>query len=119
MKNTKSKSAKGATLTLTGAGKEGVVVNFDTIKAAALVIRAINHPIRKKMLEVINLNEGITVTEIYIKLKIEQSVASQHLAVLRKAEVVETSREGKFIHYHISGKRMANLADVVDKLASE
>jgi DNA-binding transcriptional ArsR family regulator len=119
MKNTKSKSGKGATLTLTGAGKEGVVVNFDTIKQAALVIRAVNHPIRKKMLEVISLNDGITVTEIYVKLKIEQSVASQHLAILRSAEVVNTSREGKFIHYHINGKRMATLAGVVDKLASE
>ena len=106
MKNTKSKSGKGATLTLTGTGKEGVVVNFDTIKVAASVIRAVNHPIRKRMLEVINLNDGITVTEIYVKLKIEQSV-------------VITSREGKFIHYHINGKRIGTLARVVDKLASE
>lgn len=118
MKNTKSKSGKG-TVTFTGTGKEGVVVNFDTVKEAASVIRAVNHPIRKKMLDVISNNDAITVTEIYVKLKIEQSVASQHLAILRNANIVSTTREGKFIHYHINTKRIATLATVVDKLASE
>lgn len=116
MKNSKSKAGKGS-ITLIGSGKEEVAVNFDTIKQAAMTVRAVNHPIRKKMLEVISANDGITVTEIYVKLKIEQSVASQHLAILRNAAVVSTTREGKFIHYHINGKRISVLAKVVEQLA--
>lgn len=37
-------------------------------------------------------NEAISVTEIYVKLRLEQSVASQHLAILRRAGVVQTDR---------------------------
>lgn len=116
MKNSKSKAGKGS-LTLVGSGKEEVVVNFDTIKQAALTVRAVNHPIRKKMLEVISANDGITVTEIYVKLKIEQSVASQHLAILRNSGIVNTTREGKFIHYHINARRATSFARVIEGLA--
>ena len=43
----------------------------------------------------------MTVTDIYVKLRLEQSVASQHLAILRKAGVVQTERDGKFIFYSL------------------
>jgi DNA-binding transcriptional ArsR family regulator len=119
MKNKKAKLS-GENLALTGAtGKEKVVVNFGTIKRAALTLRAIHHPLRKKLLEVINSKENITVTEIYVKLKLEQSVASQHLALLRRANLVITKREGKYIHYFINQKRMAEIADITAQLASE
>ena len=51
------------------------------------------------------------VTELYVKLRLEQSVASQHLAILRKAGIVFTLRDGKFIYYSInySGVKEINL----------
>jgi DNA-binding transcriptional ArsR family regulator len=84
-----------------------------------MALRAINHPLRKKILEVIESKENIVVTDIYVKLKLEQSVASQHLAILRNANVVVTKREGKYIHYFINKKRMAQIAEVARKLAQE
>ena len=59
----------------------------------------------------------MTVTEIYIKLRLEQSVASQHLAILRRADVLTTERDGKFIYYSINTKRMEEIAALVEKLA--
>ena len=60
----------------------------------------------------------MTVTEIYVKLRLEQSVASQHLAILRNAGVVKTERDGKFIYYSLNNERIAELADLVEELAS-
>lgn len=58
------------------------------------------------MLRLIDESNKITVTDIYIKLRLEQSVASQHLAILRKAGFVKTSREGKYIYYSVNPERL-------------
>ena len=60
----------------------------------------------------------ITVTEIYVRLKLEQSVASQHLAILRKAGIVTTQRDGKFIFYIINHKRIDEISAFVNELVA-
>jgi len=55
---------------------------------------------RQECLELIQANEGITVTEIYVKLKCEQSLASQALAELREKDLVTAVRDGKFRKYY-------------------
>jgi DNA-binding transcriptional ArsR family regulator len=58
----------------------------------------------------------MTVTEIYVKLRLEQSVASQHLAILRKAGFVKTERDGKFIYYSVNTERLEELNRFVKDL---
>ena len=48
-----------------------------------------------------------------LTLRIEQSVASQHLAILRKAGIVSTMREGKFIFYAINSSRIETINKIV------
>ena len=81
-------------------------MDYLKIKKAALVLRALNHKLRQLILKTIDEHKRITVTELYVKLRLEQSVASQHLAILRKAEIVNTVREGKFIFYTINEDRI-------------
>ena len=50
----------------------------------------------------------VCVCDIHESLKIPQSRASRHLAYLRRAGLVETRREGLWVHY-----RMGKLADPV------
>ena len=83
--------------------------DYIRIKKAALVLRALNHKLRQQILKTIFDHKRITVTELYVKLRLEQSVASQHLAILRKAEIVSTVREGKFIFYAINEARIADI----------
>jgi DNA-binding transcriptional ArsR family regulator len=93
-------------------------LSIDTlnVKKAALILRAFNHKLRQQILKLIDSQEKVTVTEIYIKLRIEQSVASQHLAILRKADFVKTERDGKFIYYTINTTRMRELNTFVTQL---
>jgi len=93
-------------------------LNYYNIKKAALVLRSLNHKLRQQILKVINETEKLAVTEIYVKLRLEQSVASQHLAILRKAGIVSTKREGKFIYYTINKKRVEAIDEFVTKLVS-
>ena len=79
-----------------------ITINFDSLRRSVLVLRAINHQLRQEMIGLLETEGKMTVTEIYIKLRLEQSVASQHLAILRRASILNTQREGKYlvrIHY--------------------
>lgn len=86
------------------------------LKKAALVLRALNHKLRQQILKLIYQKEKITVTEIYVKLRLEQSVASQHLAILRKAGFVTTHRDGKFIYYSVNEPRLDEVHRFVQDL---
>ena len=105
-------------LILNNSADNGKSVNVDllNVKKAALIIRAVNHKLRQQILRLIDEHVKITVTELYLKLRLEQSVASQHLAVLRKAGFVKTIRDGKFIHYSVNGSRLQELNQFMDEL---
>lgn len=79
------------------------------LKKAALILRAVNHKLRQQILKLIHQNSKMTVTEIYVQLRLEQSVASQHLAILRKAGFVNTLRDGKFIYYSVNNDRLVEV----------
>jgi DNA-binding transcriptional ArsR family regulator len=91
-------------------------VDLHNLKKAAMVLRAINHKLRQQILKLIDESSKMTVTEIYVKLRLEQSVASQHLAILRKAGFVKTERDGKFIYYSVSSERLEELNKFVKDL---
>ena len=93
-----------------------VSVDLYNLKKAAMVLRAINHKLRQQILKLIDENGKMTVTEIYVKLRLEQSVASQHLAILRKAGFVKTERDGKFIYYSVNNDRLEELNKFVQDL---
>ncbi|MEX2589625.1 MAG: transcriptional regulator, partial [Chitinophagales bacterium] len=48
-------------------GKGQIVVDYAVLKKAVLALRAMNHPLRKKILELLETNKNLTVTEIYVK----------------------------------------------------
>ena len=105
-------------LLLNTASDNGVSLKVDllNVKKAALTLRALNHKLRQEILKLIDEHGKVTVTELYVKLRLEQSVASQHLASLRKAGFVKTTRDGKFIYYSVNVDRMQDLNKFVEQL---
>ena len=101
------------TLPINGSSLEVDLLN---VKKASLILRAINHKLRQQILKLIDEQGKITVTEIYVKLRLEQSVASQHLAILRKAGFVRTERDGKFIYYAVNPARLEDLNKFIESL---
>ncbi len=93
-------------------------IDYYNVKKAALTLRALNHKLRQQLIKLIDEEQKLTVTEIYVRLRLEQSVASQHLAILRKAGIVSTQRDGKFIHYIINHKRIEEVNKFVTELVA-
>ena len=93
-------------------------INYHNLKKAALVLRALNHKLRQQILTLVETEKKITVTEIYVRMRLEQSVASQHLAILRRAGIVSTQRDGKFIYYTVNYKRIEVITGLVEDLVA-
>ena len=79
-----------------------VTFNHDQLNMSCEIVRALAHPLRLKILEFIDRNHKINVNKIYNTLRIEQSITSQHLRILRLAGLVHAERDGKFIHYSVN-----------------
>ncbi|MFT6150395.1 MAG: ArsR family transcriptional regulator [Saprospiraceae bacterium] len=94
--------------------KAKVYVDNDNLHVSSEILRAIAHPLRMRILEFIDNNSDINVNKIYNTLKLEQSITSQHLRILRDAGLVNTTRDGKYIHYTVNYKRVAHVVSSVD-----
>lgn len=85
------------------------LINLEEVKKAAAVLRGLNHKTRQDILNLLETHKGIKVTDIYKKLKKEQSLTSSYLAILRRAGVVTTKRDGQIIYYSVDHKRLAEV----------
>jgi ArsR family transcriptional regulator len=93
-------------------------VQVDQLQTSSEVLRAVAHPLRMKILEFIDRNEEINVNKIYNTLGLEQSITSQHLRILRQADLVSTERDGKYIHYSINYDKLSNTVDSIKHFLS-
>ncbi len=89
------------------------LLNSEKLEVATGVFRAFAHPLRLKILKFINDNDKTNVQRIYSSLRLEQSITSQHLRVLRDAGLVLTIRSGKFIFYSLNHDNMDTISDAV------
>lgn len=84
----------------------------------ARIGKAISSPKRLELIELLAQGEK-TVETLAEQARIDMRLASAHLKALREARLVETRREGKFIHYRLSGPDVAQLWVNVREVAEE
>lgn len=74
---------------------------------AITFLRAIGNDVRLAILRLLaEHSDEWSVTEINSRIRLSQSALSQHLAVLRSANLVETRRESQTIYYRLSDHRV-------------
>ena len=107
--------------TTVSANNSGGQSQFDNaaLKKAVMILRSVNNNLRQQILKLLDENKRMNVTDIYVTLHLEQSVTSQHLAILRNANIVSTERMGKEIYYSLNHARIEQVAEFVKKLTSE
>ena len=92
---------------------------FVNIREASLLLRALNNKVRQHILRLLEQHQRLTVTEILIRLRLLQSITSQHLSVLRRQQIVVTKREGKNIYYELNHTRLMEVRQFVDALLEQ
>ncbi len=92
-----------------------VTINEQKLDQAAELMRALTHPLRLRILAFIDENGSINVNRIYNTLKLEQSITSQHLRILRLAKLVHTERVGKYIHYRVNYEQVQQTLQAIGR----
>ena len=82
--------------------KNGQVISAKQFYKLKRVVIMLTHFLRKSIIEQLLNKPQQTVTELYVNNRCDQSVMSQHLALLRGHQLVSTEREGKNILYSIN-----------------
>lgn len=80
-------------------------------KAGAAITRAVNNKVRQKMLFLLHKKGCLTVTELKQEMKLEQSITSSHLRILREVGFVTTQRDGSKIYYSINYEKLNEVQD--------
>lgn len=109
------KKSKNESITLKG-GKKETLLDYSELRKGVLVLRAVNHKLRQSIIDMLDEQDKMSVTDLFVRLRLEQSVASQHLAILRSSGVVITHRSGKFIYYSLNRDRLRQIAQMVDDI---
>ena len=94
-----------------------VRIDRTQLQQAVQLLRAVNHDLRYRILSLLQQQGPLTVTEIFIALRMEQSIASQHLAILRQADLVTSERDGKYIHYRVHTTRLTKLQSFLAQIS--
>jgi len=76
---------------------------FDTelVEGTARMLRCLGHPVRLLILDLLEKEGELTVTEIYESLGLEQAVCSQHLSLMRDKNILDHRKEGVNVYYSI------------------
>ena len=78
--------------------------------------KALSNPHRLEMLELLAQSER-TVDSLATELGISVANASQHLQALRQSALVESRKDGLFVHYRLAGPEVFDLSKVVRSVA--
>lgn len=86
----------------------------------AELFRALGHPVRVRVLELLRTHEEMSVRELQAALQIESGGASQHLSAMRRQGLLATRRQGTSVFHRARDPRIFQLLDVARQvLASQ
>ena len=85
--------------------------NLTRLKAG--LFRALAHPTRIAIVELLRDEGEISVSHIYERLALEQANVSQHLAVLRSNQIVIWRKEGTHVFYSLRDPMLVRVLDLM------
>lgn len=94
---------------------ENSKLNIEKLEHAAGKLRAIAHPMRIAIIDMLEENKCLSVTEIYNALNIEQAAASHHLNILKSNKVLVSKREGKKIFYSLKSTSLTEIIQCINR----
>lgn len=89
---------------------------FPFLETATEVLRAVAHPHRLLIIEMLYQQKTMNVTEVHEQLGIEQAVASHHLRILKDRGVVQVRRDGKNSNYSLTNEEFYKILEVLEKV---
>ncbi|GAB4429940.1 MAG: metalloregulator ArsR/SmtB family transcription factor [Bacteroidia bacterium] len=76
-------------------------------------LKAIAHPVRLAIIDLLKDGRRMNVTQIYTALNLEQAVVSQHLGILKDREFLDSRRQGKHSYYFLKHPQIVEVVSLI------
>lgn len=86
------------------------ILNVEKLDCMSNRLKAMAHPARITIIQLLNKNGKMSVGAIQKELKLEQAATSNHLRILKDQQIVTSTRSGKMKYYSL---RMTRLEAVI------
>jgi DNA-binding transcriptional ArsR family regulator len=96
----------------------GDSLSMEVLETAASIMRAIGHPLRIRILEILEAEEEANVTALCAGTGAPQPSVSQQLARMRHAGVLATRREGNQVIYFVALPAVLGVLGCIRRLGS-
>jgi DNA-binding transcriptional ArsR family regulator len=90
-----------------------VRVDKKKLEKTAYVLKCVAHPVRISIIDLLEQEEQLTVSQLQEVLQIEQSLLSHHLTNMRDKGIVETRRQGKNVFYFLTDSTISNIIECI------
>jgi DNA-binding transcriptional ArsR family regulator len=91
----------------------------EQLEKAAGMLKAIAHPVRIAILNLLEDGKKLSVTELHELLNLEQSTTSHHLGILKDKGVLSSKRDGKNTYYFLRHLNLSNIVECVSKCSTD
>lgn len=92
------------------------LIDMETLERVAPIIRLTSHPIRLRILDILNNSQiPVNVNDLTELCESCQAVVSHQLRILRDQGVVTAKREGNFVYYSIADSSVLLILDCIKK----
>ncbi len=85
------------------------------LEKMASILKAISHPFRLEIIQILETKEPQSVAEILEQMEIEQSLLSHHLIKMKDKGVLGSHRKGRNIYYHLAFKEVIKIFDCMEQ----
>lgn len=93
-------------------------LDSEAVETAARMLKCLGHPLRLRVLDLLERKGELTVGDIQEALGLEQAVCSQHLSLMRDKGILSRRKEGVNVFYGLGDPRALTVLDCVRGVGS-
>lgn len=84
------------------------------LERVAYILKCVAHPVRISIIDLLQQEERLSVSELQNVLVIEQSLLSHHLTNMRDKGIVDMERQGKNVYYFLADTTVPSIIDCIN-----
>ncbi|MCU0326220.1 MAG: metalloregulator ArsR/SmtB family transcription factor [Spirosomaceae bacterium] len=86
----------------------------ERLEKAAYILKAVSHPVRLAIIDLLEEKEQLNVNEICEVLECEQSFISHHLINLKLRGILQSSRDGLNMYYALKERDVTKIVNCIE-----
>jgi DNA-binding transcriptional ArsR family regulator len=83
----------------------------EVVETTARMLKCLGHPLRLRILDLLEREGELTVSEVQEALGLEQAVCSQHLSLMRDKGILARRKDGVHVYYSLGDPRSLKVLD--------